>query len=334
MKKFCLYVLLLAVLLSFISCGKKTDENGFYQELDTAAVQAKKENKDIIIAITMKDDDMYSSAVIDNILKSESFKKEILAKYAVVHMDFSQSSYEKTVVNTEGSKKEQKASQEYADIMQRNSKLASLMNVQYTPSFYVFSKEKYFITALEYDDEIKNFEDFKTMLSNQNMYIEEMHKKIEATKKGSNQEKVAAIDDIYESVDLSYKVLFADLIEEVIKLDKNNESGLLSKYLLANADVKGSELYMSGDAVGAAQCYIKVCEEQYIQPEHKQQAYYMGAYILAMSGSNDYKAILDYLQLAIDAAPDSPQVASIETVLQYIKSSIAAMMAEAGDTLQ
>lgn len=328
MKKLTTLFLILLLASTFISCGNnKTDENGFFQEIDTAAALANKKNKDILVAITMADDDMYSSAVIENILKSDSFKKDILSSYAVVHMDFSQSSYEKTVVKETASKKEQKKSADYADIMQRNSQFASLLNVQSTPAFYVLSKDKYFICELEYEDGTQNYEEFKALLENQSLNIQEKHAMFEAVKKGSNLEKISAIDALYESTDMTYRFLFADLIKTVIKLDKNNESGLLSKYLLANADVEGSEFFMTGNAEGAAQVYIKLCDEPSLLPEHKQQAYYMGAYILAMSGSSDYKSILEYLQKSIEAAPESDDVASIQAVAQYIMSSIAAMNA-------
>ena len=327
MKKYLSFVfatLFLAAMI--ISCGnKKIDENGFFQDIDSAVSHAQKKNKDVIVAITLIGDDMYSSTVMDNILTTEAFKTDVLSDFSVLHMDFSQSSYEKTVVSEMASKDEQKKAVAYADIMQKNSQLASMLNVQSTPAFFVLSKDKYFITELDFDDTVKTYDDFAALLNSQNSIIQKKHSLIEATKKGSNLERISAIDALYDSTDVTYRFLFSDLIETVIKLDKNNESGLLSKYLLANADVKGSDFFMRGDAEGAAQTYIKVCDEPALLPEHKQQAYYMGAYILAMSGSSDYKAILDYLQKSIDAAPESENVASIMAVAQYIMNSVSAL---------
>lgn len=327
MKKYLSFVFATLFLAAmFISCGnKKTDEHGFFQDIDSAASQAQKKDKDIIVAITMTGDDMYSSSVMDNILTTEVFKNNVLSEFAVLYMDFSQSSYEKTVVNEEASKDEQKKAAAYADLMQKNSQLASLLNVQSTPAFYVLTKDKYFITELDFDDTVQTYESFAALLNSQKSVIQEKHSMVEATKKGSNLERISAIDALYDSTDVTYRFLFSDLIETVIKLDKNNESGLLSKYLLANADVKGSDFFMRGDAEGAAQTYIKVCDEPALLPEHKQQAYYMGAYILAMSGSTDYKAILEYLQKSIEAAPESENVSSIMAVAQYIMNSISAL---------
>lgn len=325
MKKlyFCLITLL--IVFSLLGCTKKTDENGFCQEIKTAVDLAKKKNQDILVAVTMAGEDENSADLIENVLKTETFKNEVLSSYVVLHIDFSQSSYEKTVIKEESSKNEQKAAEKFADIMYENSKLASMLNVQVTPSFYILTKDQYYITKLEYIDGNQTYTAFKSELDSHSNEIETIHSYLNAINKEKGLAKIEAIDSLYETIDISNRAFYEDMIETVVKLDKNNESGLLSKYLLASADIKGSKCFLSGDSAGAAQAYIKICDEKALLPEHKQQAYYMGAYIMAMSGLDDYSLILSYLQKSIDANPEGQDVASIKNVYDYIVNSVAAM---------
>ncbi|MCR5188793.1 MAG: hypothetical protein K6C97_07635 [Treponema sp.] len=319
------FVLLFTASL-FISCGKaKTDEFGCFQTLDQALKNAQKKDQEVLVIVTMQGDDELSQAFVSEILSSEEFKQEILPAYSVLLMDFSQASYQKTVVNETDSKADQKAAEEYAKIVQDNSKTASLLNVSKTPSLYLLTKENYFITEVAYTDEVRSFADLKKNLDDQAPLVSQIKELIAATKKGSNQEKMAAIDKLYENTEIIYRTFLSDLINKYVEMDKDNESGLLSKYLFAQADSKASNLYMSGDTLAAAKAYVEACSNPNLEADYKQQAYYMAAYIMSMSGSTDYATILDYLNLSIQANPESESVESINQVVDYLKSVMSQM---------
>lgn len=325
MKKISIALVLLLTAGLFISCGKSSaDENGIFQELNPAMEYAKKKNQDVIIAVTLNGDDEYSADVINNVMNTKAFKDEIASKYAVIHMDFSQSAYEKTVVSEDATKEAQAAAAKNAEIMQQNSLLAATLNVQATPSFYIFTKDQYYLTQLDPMDGTQSYQTFKANLDSKADLIADMHKKIDATKKGSVKDRIAAIDTFCDSVDMTYTIFYADMYEYVIENDKKNESGLLSKYLLADADARGSIFYMNGNPVAAAQAYVDVCSNPMLEAAHKQQAYYMASYILAMTDTGDYQTLLDYLQKAIDADPENPEVPSIRAIYDNIVQMVEA----------
>ena len=195
-KKFIAALLILFALSLFISCGKaKNDEYGCFQTMDQALKNAQKNNQEVLVIVTMQGDDDLSQSFVSDILSTKEFKNEILPSYSVMLMDFSQSSYKKTVVNETDSKAAKKAAEEYAKIVQNNSKTASLLNVSKTPSLYLLTKENYFITEVPYTDEVKTFEDFKKNLDAQSPLVSQMKEFIAAIQKGSKQEKLAAIDN-------------------------------------------------------------------------------------------------------------------------------------------
>lgn len=329
MKKLTKILALFAVAaVLFAGCGKsKNTAEGYFEDVTVAKEAAQKNNQHILVAITMPGDDENSADFVDGVFKAADFKNEIGSKYNVVLMDFSQASYERTVVDAEADKKTQKASDDFANTMLENAKVASMLNAQQTPSLYLLTKDFYVLGQLDYTDSIKTPADLTALIAESQSDIDSVCAMIEATKKGSALEKVAAIDALYEATDPVYQSFLKDMISEVIKLDKNNESGLLSKYLLAKADSEASDAYLTGDAEGASNAYAKICEEAYISPEHKQQAYYLAAYILSMSGSTDFNKVIDYLDKAIEANPDGENVESIRSVKDYLAGTVAAMAA-------
>ena len=90
--KFILGALFAATL--FISCGKApVDEYGCFQQMEPALKNAQKKNQDVLVMITMNGDDDYSAKFINDVVAKDDFKKEILANYSTVLMDFSQTTY-------------------------------------------------------------------------------------------------------------------------------------------------------------------------------------------------------------------------------------------------
>lgn len=324
MKKFYTLFLSLLVLISFISCGKKSNvsENGCFNTLDDASESAKKNKQNILLIVTTGEDDIASKSFIENVLSAPDFKKEISTKYATVNFDFSEASYQKTVVKEDATKEEQSAAEAYADLMYENARVASLLNIQAAPAVFLFTKEKYFITEIVFEKDVSNVSEFYSLISREDDLAATINEMVRATEKGSVADRVIAIDVLFESTDSVYKSFLGDLIDKVVELDKKNESGLLSKYILAKANTKASDFFMEGKIPEAVVCFTEAAKQQYVEPIHVQQLYYMAAYILAMSGSTDYTSMLDYLQKSLDAAPESETAAGIEMFKSYIEANV------------
>ena len=141
----------------------------------------------------------------------------------------------------------------------------------------------------------------------------------QSTKKGSNIEKVRAIDALCKETPEKYRPMLIELTKTIPELDKNNETGLCSKYIVDAAESKAIELYSKGDIAGAVQSYISACENKFIEPTEKQECYYMAAYLLASTGSDDYQVILSYLDSALAACPEGDKVQYINSAIDYYK---------------
>lgn len=303
----------------FISCGKKgiVDECGCYLSLEDAKKDAEKHNKNILFLCTSDGDDYISEEFISSVVQSDEFKNKIGKKYTVFHFDFSQKSYEKTVVLETATKEEQAKAEMRAELMQAGYQFACLLNCQYTPSCFLLTKEGYVISEIIYDDEILEADSFATLISTYDEQADSINSMVAATKKGSVIERVNAIETFYTSTPEVYQPLLLDLAKTIQEIDKNNESGLCGKYIVPAAESTAINLYSKGDVVGAVQTYVAACESPYISADDKQQCYYMAGYILASSGSDDFGLILSYLNYALNAAPESDKIPYLKDAISY-----------------
>ena len=66
---------------------------------------------------------------------------------------------------------------------------------------------------------------------------------------------------MYDSQSETHRLLLSNLCREVVKLDKNNESGLLSKYLFAVANADAYEKLIKLEIAEAIKVYEKAAED-------------------------------------------------------------------------
>lgn len=318
---FTLFLIFTAFFL--VSCTKYTkDEFDCFISVEQAKANAQKNKQEILLVVTTGTDDPLSEFFITSVLGTDTFKSTIAKNYTVLHMDFSEESYKKTVVNPEADKKTREANEKYADFMFENARIASMLNVRATPAVFIFTNDLYCITEVELEDDVNSPSELEILLTKCQPKVENVEAMINATKNGSSVEKVQAIDSLFENTPDTYKVFLSDLYAKVIELDKNNESGLLSKYLLANANAVSSSKFIEGKVNEAVDEFINICDNPSLSPDDKQQSYYMAAYVLAMSGNTEFARIVDYLQKAIDANPDSETVDGIVAFKSYVEAAM------------
>lgn len=314
----------LAGAVSFTSCSQtQKDENGCFIDIDEAAKFAEKKNQDIMVIVTMDGDDSASSDFLDKVVRDSQFKNDIATKFAVVCMDFSQKTYQTTIADENASKKEKKSAEAKSNLVQKNMLYAGKLNATQTPVVYILSKEQYIITGLFYDDENRSYDGFKTLISEKNELIEEMHKMILQTKLGTAEEKIAAIDALYEKTSPDYRFLLLDLLDSVKKLDPTNKTGLLGKFIYNAGLARADTAIVAGDAKAAIQAYLDVTNEEFVSGEMKQQAMYTVAYMTSMTGFEDVSAVISYLEKAIEFAPESDDVPAIKRVIAAISQQQA-----------
>ncbi len=298
-------IFFLAVIFSLLflsGCGKKQlDENGCFTDAEAALKYAERKNRDVLLFVTMEDNDSATVSILKEMASSAD------SSFVLARLDFSQKTYEASVSN-----------EELANQIQKNTRFASMLNVSQTPSVYILSKESYVLTTFVYEADSISPADFKSLLEEQTASLDKMRALIQGTKKGKALDKVRAIDELYEATVPEHRVFLAELIESVIKLDKNNESGLLGKYIYAAADVKAAIAINQGKVNEAVKSYVEAAENPQLEAELKQQSYYIAAYLCSMTGSAEKSVIVDYLQKAIEAAPESKEVASIQKIMEIV----------------
>ena len=335
-KFFCKITLILIIFLSF-SCSKKiiTDDCGCYIDFDVARETAIKKNQNMLLFVTMDSEDSFSSDFVRKIISNQNFSLRVMSEYVVVHFDFSQSSYEKTVPHGKTSRKETQRAERLAELMQENTRIATLLDVKYTPSMYILTQDGFYVAEVMLPSELNGLDDFLSLLEGYKGRMAKINHLVDKAYEGDGKQRVLAIDELYESTDEVHRALLSSLIKEVPSLDKNNETGLLSKYLLTIAESEAISYYSSGDVASAVKCYTQLTKSKFLEPEHKQQAYYMAAYILASSGETDINLVLNYLLESINAYPQGENVPNIQEVYDYFtqikQQASAADAAGSGD---
>lgn len=285
-------LIIISIFILFLSgCGKaQLDEDGCFVNVEAALKNASRKKHDVLLFITMEGYDTESTSLIENVIRNDLFKSQIAGNYSVAHIDFSQ----------------------------EDTHFASLLNVSQTPVVFILSKESYVLSSFVYEPEGKNLSDFTKLLEEKSAAADGLRSLIADTKKGSSLEKISAIDRLYEATESDYRVFLSDLITSVIKLDKDNESGLLGKYIYASADANAIKAINRGESKAAVAYYVQAAENPLLEANLKQQAYYIAAYLCSITGTEDTTVISGYLQKSIDAAPESPEAPSIKRVLDVI----------------
>lgn len=314
-----LIVLMFFMVLPFVSCKKnyEVDSDGLCIEFEAGRKEAIKNKQNILLLVTMEGDDLFSQKFLDDVVRTAEFS-EVKEKYSVIHFDFSGSSYEKTVYKADATKAENKVAEKYSDIMLYNTQVASLLDVSYTPSLYILTENGYYIADSLISEQQSSVKEFTKLVESFKSKIDRFNNLFAATEEGTSLDRVAAIDAIFEATDVNHRVLLADLARQVPKLDKVNRTGLVSKYLLAAAESDAINYFRATQVGEAVKAYISVTKEKYLSPEHRQQAYYMAAYLLISSGTTDFPVILDYLKKSVEANPSGENVANIQNIYDYI----------------
>ncbi|MBR1639521.1 MAG: hypothetical protein IJ688_09060 [Treponema sp.] len=300
-----------------VGCARPSlDEYGCFQTLDAAITASKKSGHNIVVIATMEGDDAQSSDFMDSVVRADDFSA-VKADYSLVLMDFSRKSFDATQTSEDADKTAVKAAAEKERIMQENALSAKLLNVSLTPSFYLLTKEGCFVSELDFIDDINSPADFIKLIESQSEKLERVNALIQNTRTGSSQERLLAVNELYDSTDPVYRPFLTDFIEKGIKL-AGQDAALKSKFLIALTDARSTKDFLSGNTAEAVQGYVKLADNKKLTPQYRQQAWYMAGYLLAMSDSSQYDLIIQYFQKAIQAAPESNDAVSIQRALNEI----------------
>ncbi|MCQ2576208.1 MAG: hypothetical protein MJ162_05635 [Treponema sp.] len=314
----------MCILAGLVSCGKKDapilDDCGCYIDVYTAKKAAEKQKKDMLVFITVNHEDYSSEDLIDNVLMTDEFDEQIKSKYVVCHLDFSGSTAEKFMIDETATDAEKLAAEPYKIAWESGYQFASLLACQYTPAIYMFTKEGYVVAEVEYDEEITDVAKLQSLLSVYDDDKAELEAMVAATKKGSKLDQVKAIDAFYKATPENFRYFMLDLAVKIPSLDKNNESGLVADYVLVSGEQKVSKLLMQNDVAGAAQEFLSIAKNPYLNKEQQMDCYFNAAYFLSMSGAATEQEVLAFLQQGLAIDPESPNAEKFKQAISYFSN--------------
>ena len=315
MKKNILFIAIILTATLFISCGKKAqlDAYGCFVNYADALDNSEKKKQPLLMFFTSEGDDEESTQIVADIFKHPDFSSVILKKYTVFHADFSENVWKKLT------SEEQNA---YDIILQNNYQIAMLLGVNVMPQVFLCTKEGYLVTQLETEDGFMSMSDLTSLLDSNSETLEKFNKMVAATNKGSSTQRVEAIDTLYNATDKSFRTFLLPLVKIVPELDKNNETGLTGKYIMATIESEAITAYSKGDTEGAIKKYLEAADNKFVKDEDKQECFYTAAYLAATSGSEDYTGNLTYLETAYDIAPTSSIAPAIEEAIKYFHTVV------------
>nr|MCR4822916.1 thioredoxin family protein [Treponema sp.] len=298
MKKLLSAIAGICLVFSLLSCGQKIDSSTWITDFETGKKTARDEDKKIFLFFSEDDADEISKTLKDNVFNKEEFLKTYTEKYVLINLDFSQSRYES---DQEGLSKDIKIYEKY--------------NPYGNPAFIILSKEGYFITKLALIGN-EDLDAIRIAFDEVQPLISEFEDRLERTKKGSKEDRLKAITELFDNTEQSMIHLLADLNKLYLSLDKDNSTGECAKHLLTLTYSKATEYYSNNNPQKAVEEFDKASKSKYLSPAEKQMCLYTSGYLLVQSGSKDYEKVKSYLQKAIDADPESENA-------QHIKYAIA-----------
>lgn len=324
MKKLSVLLLVISCTL-FAACSKhvaEKDNCGCFVSLSDAKADAKQNNRNILFMITNEGGDVTSSAFISNVVMSEEFKESLGQEFTVFHWDASQAAFEKTVAPENATKEEIDAAKKAETTMTENLNYAvNIGGGAYSPQFYILSKEGYPILEVQYEDfedEI-NTADFSILVHGYNEPVKMFNSMIDATKTGSKEERLKAIDNVYTTTNELYRIEMIDLWKEGVSLDKKNESGITGKFIYSIAESDAADKFNNNDSEGAIKLLVETADNPALGGEEIQQCYYLAAYLMSVTGSTDFQLMADYLYKSYEAAPNTEIAPSIQGTADYYK---------------
>lgn len=313
-------LLLLAVaILLLAGCSGVKREVKWYNNFDDALKVAQKVNLPILLLVT-SDMDTTDSRAGTKYLLGDEFVTSVGDKYVCVHFDFTDLKAKMAEVPEDATAQEQKLSESNKAALMKQFNIADAFSVTSTPAVCIASKEGYYICTVDFDWHEDTLKPYTDKLLEVDTSVVAFCDQLVKVKKGATlEEKIAAIDAIYDAASENHRLLLIPLYDEVLRLDKNNKTGKVSKYITAKANAMGHNYLLNRDVDKAIETYEKAATDKRIAPDDKQMLYYIAANVLGNAQTGKTDKIIELLENAIAAAPDSDYVTNLRQLLDYVK---------------
>ncbi|MBQ0002684.1 MAG: hypothetical protein KBT21_04020 [Treponema sp.] len=325
-----------ACLFAIAGCSKPEVKNefGWYEDYDACLESSKKSGKNIFLLVTRDDSDTVSKDLKAKMFYTSEFTEKYSSEYEFCVIDvssdlfvkaFPEKNIPKDIREDEAKSKEwlknaNKEKSKYEKILEKRMKIVTVFGINTTPTLYVATKEGYVMNAITYfpSDKVEDFdEELESLKDGMSSYMNYV-KTVEASK---GLARVNAINDLYEATNHNYRYMITDLMREVEKLDKKNETGLVGKFLLAIATSDSTDLYLNRKAEKVPAVYEKVAKSSKLNADQKQQAYYAAAYIIGNNTPSPKvtEKLIYLLKKAIEINPETQIAQHCEGLLKQVE---------------
>lgn len=312
-----------ALVFAFAGCSKAGTKNqaGWYEDYDECLKAAKKSEKNIFLLVTRDDSDQVSANLKEKLFFTNEFVEKYSKDYELCVTDisnelfvkaFPEKNVPKDIRDDEEKSKEwlknaKKEKAYYSKILEKRMRIVSLFGINFTPTLFVTTKEGYVMNAITYFASDK-LDEFDAMLAS---HSEQFTSYINLVKNVDNSKglaRVQAINTLYEATNHSYRYMITDLMREVEKLDKKNETQLVGKFLLAIASSDSMDAYIARKPEKVPDIYEKVAKNPKLDDDQRQQAYYAAAYVIGTNTPSPEitEKLIYLLKKAIEIKPDTP----------------------------
>lgn len=309
----------LGVALVLTGCSFGAKKGAWYIDFEKAQTAAEKSGKSLLVFFSGDDWDGKSASFKQSIGNAKGFAPALKKDFILVNIDFSQKEYESIWdVPEDASEKQKKYAQKMKELYEEKEYVAELYNLSEYPSIYLSTAEGYVSAKIPINED-DTLESFLKKIDDEKERVQVCTGIAKAISERKGIAKVKAIDDLYNVIPSDYRSSISDLIEEVLVLDKKNETGLVGKYQIQNAYTQAIGFAQTQDSKAASEVFVKLTESPYLTTEEKQEAYYTAAYVLTSSSDFDFERMLYLLDKAIETAPESENVSEIQGTIDALK---------------
>lgn len=303
--------MLLALLLATVTLGGCSKwENNFAK----AKAKAEKNDRNIICVVTGSSWNSRSGAFKANIVDSKIFYRQAKDSWVLLNVDLK----DKQALPVE----------------------LSLFNIDFDddfPAVFLLSQEGYYLTKVKSTKEIATPTNLFEALNEVHLEYEGMDGFMRKIRTASGPDKSIAINNFYFSTPSSYRRVLLPLVEELLRNDPNNKSGVVGLFQVEKAYLESFNLAARKDYDGIVKLFMEAAEQDFVESKDAQNAYYTAAYILSVQASAemedrvanskrrdvevDFQLILDLLNKAYDADPNDDFALQILDVIDSIKKA-------------
>lgn len=287
-------------ILALASCAKP--QTAWITDIDDATAASAKAKKPLLIVLTGSDWNEDSKTLAANVF-NEAFFKAGTSKYVLCNLDIL----------------EDDSAVDQA-VAERNYKAAEALGVTGIPTLILLTHLGDVYANVQLDPTLAGPEAFYVVAD---AHLENGKKLASLRKKADSSkgaERAKALDAFLEALAPGQREKYKEMIREIPTLDADGAAGLKGKYLLQTTYLDAVTLFQEGKVTEAGQSFFSLAEAGGLTPAQEQEAWYMGAYMYAMSETVDNALVVSWLEKAIAADPDGPGVANIKATLEQVRA--------------